>query len=90
MATIKKKLWKEYFDAINSGRKNFELRLNDFDIQEGDTLILEEWDKDKRKYTGRSITRTVMHVSKFKLEDIYAFNSEEEFKEKGIQVISLM
>lgn len=42
MAIIRKKIQPQYFDAILSGKKNFELRLNDFDINEGDTMVLEE------------------------------------------------
>ncbi len=44
MAIINKKIWPEYFDAITSGKKKYELRLNDFEVNEGDTLVLEEWD----------------------------------------------
>lgn len=87
MATIKKKTWPEYFEAIVSGKKNFELRLNDFDVEEGDTLVLEEWDPDTKKYTGRTIEKKVTYVAKFKIDDL--FWPEEEIKEKGIQVISL-
>lgn len=43
---IVKKCWPKYFDAIASGKKNFEYRLNDFEINEGDTLVLEEWDPE--------------------------------------------
>lgn len=46
MATIHKKVWKEYFEKIISGKKKFELRLDDFDVNEGDTLVLEELKKD--------------------------------------------
>jgi len=42
MTTIKKKIWPEYFEAVESNKKKFELRLNDFEINEGDTLVLEE------------------------------------------------
>lgn len=42
MTNIHKKINPEYFNAILSGKKNFELRLNDFDINEGDTMVLEE------------------------------------------------
>jgi len=42
MKTIKKKIWTEYFELIESGKKRFELRLADFDIKEGDILILQE------------------------------------------------
>lgn len=40
----KKKVWPEYFENILSGKKKYELRLNDFDVKEGDVLVLEEWD----------------------------------------------
>jgi len=42
MAIIRKKIYSEYFDAIVVGKKKYELRLNDFEIAEGDTLILDE------------------------------------------------
>lgn len=89
MAIVRKKLWKEYFDQVASGKKKYELRLNDFEIAEGDTLILEEWDKEKQEYTGRKIEKLVTRVNKFKLDDLYAFWSKEEIAEKGIQIISI-
>ena len=55
MRTIKKKILPEYFEGIVSGKKKFELRLNDFEIEEGDTLELEEWNAQTQTYTGRSI-----------------------------------
>lgn len=45
MTTINKKVWREYFEKIISGNKKLELRLADFEVNEGDTLVLEEWDK---------------------------------------------
>ncbi len=86
MAIIKKKTWPEYFNAISSGKKNFELRVADFEINEGDTLILEEWDPKTKQYTGRSIEKKVGYILKFKLND---FGQEDVIKEKGVQVISL-
>lgn len=87
MATIRKKIWPEYFDDVNSGKKNYEFRLNDFEISEGDTLILEEWDPKTKKYTGRKIERKVSYVGRFKIDEL--FWPKEEILEKGIQVISL-
>jgi len=68
MATIKKKIWPEYFDAVASGKKKWELRLNDFEINDGDVLVLEEWSPKTKEYTGRFIEKKVTRVSKFKLE----------------------
>ena len=86
MAIIKKKIWTEYFDLVNSGKKKFELRLADFDIKEGDTLILEEWDSKNKKYTGRKIEKKVSYVLKFKLDD---FGQKEEINDKGLIVIQM-
>ena len=38
--TIKKKIASDYFDLVASGQKNFEVRLADWQCQEGDTLIV--------------------------------------------------
>jgi ASC-1-like (ASCH) protein len=83
---VKKKIWPEYFEAVNSGKKRFELRLADFDIKEGDTLILEEWDPKTKQYTGRKIEKKVSHVLKFKLDD---FGQKKDIEEKGLVVIQM-
>ncbi len=87
MAIIKKKTWPEYFEAIISGKKKFELRLNDFEVNEGDILVLEEYDPKTKKYTGRKVKKKVTYVRKFKIDEL--FWPESEIKEKGIQVISI-
>ena len=84
MAIIKKKIWPEYFDPVSSGKKKFEVRLADFDVKEGDILLLEEWDSKTKQYTGRNIEKKVSFVLKFNLND---FGQEEVIKEKGLVVI---
>ena len=43
----------DFFDAVLSGKKKFEVRKNDRDFRPGDLLALNEfWDGE---YTGRSI-----------------------------------
>ncbi len=84
MAIIKKKIWTEYFELIKSGKKKFELRLADFDIQEGDTLVLEEWNPETKEYTGRTIKKEVNFVFKFNLDD---FGQKEQIEEKGLYII---
>ena len=65
MAIITKKIDKEWFELILSGKKKFELRLADFEIQEGDILRLEEYtDGENRQPTGRFIEKTVTYVRK--------------------------
>jgi len=84
MATIKKKIWPEWFKLVKSGEKKFELRLADFRVKEGDALILEEWNPKTKKYTGRKIRKKVKYLLKFKLDD---FGQEKEIKKKGLYVI---
>jgi ASC-1-like (ASCH) protein len=87
MAIIKKKIWPEYFEPVASGKKKFELRLNDFEVNEGDTLVLEEWDPKTKEYTGRKIEKKVTYRWVFKIDKL--FWPEEQIKEKGIQILSL-
>jgi len=84
MAVVNKKIWPEYFELVQSGKKGFELRLNDFDVAEGDTLVLEEWDPNTKEYTGRKIEKQVGYILRFGIDD---FGQKAEIEEKGIQVI---
>lgn len=87
MSIIKKKIWPEYFDAIASGKKKYELRLGDFSVVEGDMLLLEEWDPTTKQYTGRSIEKKVTYVKKFQIDKLWW--SEEDIRKYGIQIISI-
>jgi len=89
MNRIEKKCWPEYFQEILDGKKTFELRLNDFDINEGDVLVLKEWDHETKDYTGRKLEKKVGYVGKWKIDDLMQFWPREEIEAKGIQVISL-
>ena len=87
MAVIKKKIWPEYFDAVASGKKKYELRLNEFEVHEGDTLVLEEWDPKMKEYTGRKTEKKVTYVRTFQINKLYW--PEEEIKKKGLVILSL-
>lgn len=87
MNIIKKKIWPGYFEDVASGKKKYEFRLDDFAVEEGDLLILEEWDPETKEYTGRKVEKKVTCVNKYKIDKL--FWPEEEIKEKGIQIISL-
>ena len=86
MSVIKKKTWPELFELVMSGKKRFDLRLNDFNVKEGDTLLLQEWDPKTKQYTGREIKKKVGYILKLKLD---SFGQAEQIKEKGIVVIQL-
>ena len=54
------KILPKYFEAVNCGKKNFEIRINDRNYQEDDELILKEWERGK--YTGRECRRWVGYI----------------------------
>lgn len=87
--TIEKKIWPEFFDAVASGKQKHQLRLNDFEVEEGDTLVLREWDPETKAYTGRTLEKKVTHVYRYTHEDLVRFHTETEIFEKGLQVMSL-
>lgn len=84
MAIIHKKVWPEYFEKIISGQKKFELRLADFKVKEGDTLVLEEWDSKKKEYTGRKIEVVATYILKTQGQ---IFWPQEEVDKFGFQII---
>lgn len=61
MKTHNLKTWPEYFEAINAGLKDFEIRYNDREYNIGDTVICEEYDNDKKEYTGRRLHFTIKY-----------------------------
>ena len=89
MNKIEKKVWPEYFQEIFEGKKTFELRLNDFDVNEGDIFVLKEWNPKTKDYTGRVLEKKVGYVGRWKIDDLTQFWPKEDIEDKGIQVISL-
>lgn len=63
---IEKKTWPEMFAAILDGKKTFDLRLADFEYQEGDVLVLREFDPKTKEYTGRVIEKEISYILKTK------------------------
>jgi len=84
MAIIKKKTWPKLFKLVKSGKKKFDLRLADFRVREGDTLILEEYDPKKKQYTGKKIQKKVRLVLKVRLND---FGQKKEIIKRGLYII---
>lgn len=84
MAVINKKCWPEFFEEVRSGRKKFEVRLADVDINPGDTLVLEEWDPGTKTYSGRKLEKKVSLVYKTKN---FSFWDKEEIDKYGYLVV---
>ena len=86
MTDIRKKYWPGLFDKVLKGEKNVDVRLADFDIRKGDTLILEEYDPEAGSYTGRSVRKKVNNLNRVQLLD---FHSEQEIRKHGHWIIEL-
>jgi hypothetical protein len=56
------KTWPVYFKEIESGVKTFELRKADRPYNTGDSLILQEWDYEKGKYTGKELHASITYL----------------------------
>lgn len=95
---IHKKINSEYFDLIASGQKTFEYRINDFECESGDILVLEEWvyengygDTEHRHPTGRTIRKKVGYVGKTSQFDwLDRPDIKDSLEKYGAQIISLL
>ena len=98
MREIHKKISPEYFEAILSGEKTFEWRVNNFVCEPGDILVLEEYEytkgqgtTDGRYPTGRSIRKKVGFVSRSSDFDwIMRPDVSADLEKYGEQIISLL
>lgn len=81
---IKKKVVKKIFQDILDGKKKFEIRLANFEINVGDTLILLE--EENGKLTGREIRKKAGYILKTKELPYW---KEEDINKYGYQVIQL-
>ncbi|WP_254698569.1 ASCH/PUA domain-containing protein [Parageobacillus sp. VR-IP] len=59
------KIWPEYFEAVRSGKKTFEIRKNDRGFQVNDLLLLQEYNPKTQEYTGRELLVEVTYITDF-------------------------
>lgn len=83
---IEKKCWPEQFEGLLKKERRLDLRLADFKVKAGDTLILREWDPHTPKYTGRELKRKVMEVLSVSPEPFYDNKIADHF---GLNVLLL-
>jgi len=85
---VKKKVNIEFFILVKEGKKNFEIRLGNLKCKEGDTLLLQEWDPDKKELTGRTISKKIKYT--FRTDPkILTFWSKEDISKHGLLIIGL-
>ncbi len=76
------KTWTEYWSQIALGIKRFEVRKNDRNFQQFDTLRLMEFEPVSQRYTGRWVERNVsfiLHGGQFGIEDGYCVMSLSDY-----------
>ena len=83
---IEKKIWPKYFEKIFNGEKDFEVRLNDYEYNIGDVLLLREWNPESKTYTGKSIEKTIKYIAKTKDMKYW---TEEEIQKNGFVILGL-
>ncbi|WP_080869192.1 ASCH/PUA domain-containing protein [Aneurinibacillus migulanus] len=71
MKTHELKTEPPYFQAVLDGRKRFEIRKNDRGFEEGDKLLLKEYDADVHVFTGRRIEVTVTYITDYEQQPGY-------------------
>lgn len=86
MRRIEKKTWPKYFQLMEDGDKNVDLRLADFEVSVGDEIRFSEYDPVIQQYSGRAIIRRVTHVNKVRLD---IFHTREEIEEYGHWIIEV-
>ena len=59
----KLKTWPTYFYAVTAGTKTFEIRKNDRDFKEGDVLILQCYDPERKVYNGQEVAKRVTYIT---------------------------
>jgi hypothetical protein len=88
MAIIKKKCWPEFFEKFVSGERTLELRLADFDLKDGDTIVMEEYNPQTKQYTGRLASFLCKKVERA-AQNPLQFYSVEDVQKNGFWIIQL-
>ncbi|MGU3458566.1 MULTISPECIES: DUF3850 domain-containing protein [Bacillus cereus group] len=60
-----------FFEPVLKRIKTFEIRKNDRDFHVGDTINLNEWDNERKEYTGRSIAIEILYITDFEQKEGY-------------------
>lgn len=83
---IKKKCYTPFFELIKKGDKNIELRLNDFEVNDGDILVLYDRNPDTGELTGRFLKKKI--VRHYTMNPTHWYDIEK-IKTKGFVVMEL-
>lgn len=73
------KILPEYFKAVTSGRKQFEIRKNDRDYKVRDHLILREWNGEN--FTGNSYKAEITYITDYAQQNGYVVMGIKKWEE---------
>ena len=82
------KCWPQFFDMMAHGEKNFEIRKNDRDFADGDTINEREWNPETQKYTGRTMSVKIIAVIPVEMLKTVLDWWNEEFVVMSLQPMS--
>ncbi len=85
MKIIKKKIKSKFYNEIVLGKKNFELILNDLDLNENDVVVIQECD-DNYKLTGRELEKKISFIQKININNLPW--PPDDVANEGLQIIN--
>jgi hypothetical protein len=81
------KIWSRHFEAVLSGKKKAEHRVDDRGFQVGDTLMLREVTEPECEYTGRKIYVTITHIITNGEMAILSIEPQDTVQQREIPVV---
>ena len=81
------KVWPDFFDAVASGTKPFEIRKDDRGFREYDILLLREYSPGMDEYTGREVKARVTYCLRGNEAMGFAFGVRNGFVAMGIALL---
>ncbi len=82
------KVWPEYYAALASGAKPFEIRKDDRGFLENDVLLLREYSPGMDEYTGRELKARVTYILRGNEAMGFAFGLRPGFVALGLSFTS--
>jgi hypothetical protein len=81
------KIYPEFFEPFERGIKNFEIRKNDRNFNQGDLALLEEFDPRQKLKTGRIALIMITYLTDFAQQDNYVVFSFDKFNVQTVNEI---
>lgn len=91
MKLFKKKIAPKWYQLQIIGKKTWELRVNDCDYQEGDMLLLKEWEDGQ--YTGREFLTVITNVATdlpYVQENVVILTTREATPKERTKMLEIM